>query len=175
MIFLIFSELILLVILVLASINFFNIVFRGFAPFFAANSQVINLATDNIKPTKDQVVYELGAGTANFLKAVEAKYPETKLIGIEYSLFTYLRTKAKLKALQSKIELRREDLYQTNLSDASIVYCYLIPTMMPKLSEKIQKECHKGTVIISYIFSIPGLSMRKTIQTKGGNIYFYEV
>lgn len=175
MIFLILLELILLVILVLAAINFFNIVFRGFAPLFAAGPQVINLIIENIKPTKGQVIYELGAGTANFLKAVETKYPETKLVGIEYSLFTFLRAKAKLKALKSKIDLRREDLYQTNLSDASIVYCYLIPTMMPKLSEKIQKECPKGTVVISYIFSIPGLSMRKTIQTKGGNIYFYEV
>lgn len=175
MIFLIVLELLLLVILVLVAINFFNIVFRGFAPFFAATPEIIKTIIDNIHPTKGQIVYELGAGTANFLKAVESKYPETKLIGIEYSLFPYLMAKAKLKALKSKIELRREDLYKTDLHHASFIYCYLIPSMMTKLSDKIQKECQPGTIIVSYIFSIPNLSIRKTIEAKGGNIYFYEI
>ncbi|MEI7620009.1 MAG: class I SAM-dependent methyltransferase [Candidatus Falkowbacteria bacterium] len=175
MTFLILLELILLVILVLSAINFFNIVFKGFAPFFAANSEVIKLVIDNIKPVKGQIVYELGAGTANFLKGVEAQYPETKLIGVEYSFFPYLLAKAKLKTLKSKIDLRRQNLYKTDLHDASFIYCYLIPTMMPRLSEKIQKECQPGTTVISYIFSIPNLSIRKTIETKGGNIYFYQV
>lgn len=172
---LIISELLLLIILILSAINFFNIVFRGFAPFFAADSKVIKTVIDNIKPVKGQVVYELGAGTANFLKGVEVQYPDTKLIGIENSFFPYLLAKTKLKTLKSKIDLRRQDLYKTDLHDASFIYCYLVPTMMPKLSEKIQKECQPGTTVISYIFSIPNLSIRKTIETKVGNIYFYQV
>jgi len=175
MILLIGLELLLLVILIFAAINFWNIVFRGFAPFFKAKQEVIDTIIDNIKPTKGQVIYELGAGTANFLQGVEARYPETKLIGIENSFYPYLLAKMKLRKLQSKINLKRENLYQTDLRDASFIYCYLIPTMMPKLSDKIQKECRPGTTVISYIFSIPNLPIRKTIETKGGNIYFYEV
>ncbi|OIO07521.1 hypothetical protein COX68_01265 [Candidatus Falkowbacteria bacterium CG_4_10_14_0_2_um_filter_41_15] len=175
MIFLIGLELLLLVILVFAAINFWNIVFRGFAPFVKANQEVIDIIIDNIKPTKGQVIYELGAGTANFLRGLEAKYPEAKLIGIENSFYPYLLAKAKLRKLQSRIDLRRENLYKTDLHGASFIYCYLIPTMMPKLSEKIQKECRPGTIVISYIFSIPNLPIHKTIETKGGNIYFYEV
>ncbi|MFA4942372.1 MAG: hypothetical protein WC564_01920 [Patescibacteria group bacterium] len=175
MIFLIILEVVLLVILVFVAMNFFNIVFRGFAPFFAAKPEVIETIIDNIKPVKGQVVYELGAGTANFLKGVEARYPEATLIGIENSFYPYLLTKTKLKTLKSKIDFRRGDLYKTSLHDASFIYCYLIPTMMPKLSEKIQKECRPGTIVISYLFSIPNLSIRKTIETKSGNIYFYEV
>jgi len=175
MIFLVLLELVLLVILVFAAINFFNIVFRGFAPFFAAKPEVVTLILDNIKPTKDQVVYELGAGNANFLQAMEAKYPEAKLIGVENSWWPYLLAKAKLKSLHSKIDLRRENLYKTNVQDASFIYCYLIPSMMPELSEKIRQECRPGTTVISYIFSIPNLSLRQTINTPGGNIYFYEV
>lgn len=175
MIILIVLELLLLVILVLTALNFFNIVFRGFAPFMTANSEVIKDIIDNINPDKGSLIYELGAGNANFLKGVEARYPETKLIGIEYSWFPYLLAKSRLKALKSRIELRRQDLYKTDLHNASIIYCYLIPSMMPKLSEKIQKECQPGTIVISYLFSIPNLSIRKTIETKGGNIYFYEI
>jgi 16S rRNA A1518/A1519 N6-dimethyltransferase RsmA/KsgA/DIM1 with predicted DNA glycosylase/AP lyase activity len=150
-------------------------VFRGFAPFFKANQEVIDIIIDNIKPTKGQVVYELGAGTANFLQGVEARYPEAKLIGIENSFYPYLLAKMKLRKLQSKIDYRRGNLYQTDLHNASFIYCYLIPTMMTKLSDKIWKECKAGTVVISYIFSIPNLPIRKTIETKDGNIYFYEV
>jgi 16S rRNA A1518/A1519 N6-dimethyltransferase RsmA/KsgA/DIM1 with predicted DNA glycosylase/AP lyase activity len=136
---------------------------------------VIVKIIENIHPEKGQVIYELGAGTANFLKGIETKYPETKLIGIENSVITYLRAKAKLKALKSRIDLRRQNLYQTDLHDASIIYCYLIPTMMAKLSDKITKECRPGTTVISYMFSIPNLSLRKTVETKSGNVYFYEV
>lgn len=175
MIFLILLELLLLVILVFAAINFFDVVFRGFAPFFRAKPEVINTIIDNIKPGRGQIVYELGSGTANFLRGVEAKYPGVKLIGIENSIFPYLLARLKLKKLKSQIELQKKDLYKVDLNEASIIYCYLIPTMMAKLSEKIRKECRPGTVVVSYVFSIPNLSIRKTIETKGGNIYFYEV
>ncbi len=175
MIFLMILELVLLVIVVLAAINFFNIVFRGFAPFFSAKPEVIATIINDIKLTKDQEVYELGAGTAKFLRGLEAKYPQAKLIGVEYSWFPYLLTKIRLTKAKSKIDLRREDLFKTNLSRAALIYCYLAPDMMVRLSEKIQKECRPGTIVVSYLFSIPNLPWHKTLEVGGNKIYFYQL
>jgi hypothetical protein len=80
-----------------------------------------------------------------------------------------------LRSSKSKIKLIRKNIFNTNISDANMIYCYLIPTMMPKLAEKIKRECRPGTIVVSYMFSIPGLQVLKITQAGENNINFYTV
>jgi 16S rRNA A1518/A1519 N6-dimethyltransferase RsmA/KsgA/DIM1 with predicted DNA glycosylase/AP lyase activity len=175
MLFLIIIELILLVILILAVVQFFNIVFRGFAPFFTTSAKAIRMVLEAVTINPHDHIYELGAGSARFLQAVEKMYPTTRLTGIEYSPLTYWLAKLNIKAKKSKVKLIRQNLFKTNLKDANLIYCYLIPDMMPKLQEKIMAECQPGTKIISHMFSIPNLEIKKRIEADHEVFYFYEV
>ena len=174
-IFLIIIGLILAVILVFALIEFINIVFRNFAPFFLTNKKVINLILKNIAIKDTGTVYELGSGLAWFLRAVEKKYKRATLIGVEYSPFTYLLANLVLQKNHSKIKMLHKDLFNVNLKEADLIYCFLLPEMLDKLADKLQNECRLGTVVVSYLFSIPNLELRKTIDNNGDIIYFYEV
>ena len=175
MLFLIIIELILLVILVLAVVQFFNIVFRGFAPFFTTGEKAIKMVLEAVTINPDDQIYELGAGSARFLLAVEKRYPTAKLIGVEYSPLTYWLAKLKMRSKKSRIKLVLQNLFKTNLREANLIYCYLIPDMMPKLQEKIKAECRPGTKIISHMFSIPNLDIKKRIEEDHEVFYFYEV
>jgi len=176
--FLVILGIILLAILIWAASDFFNIVYRGFAPlfpFFVTNTKTIDAILHGINLKPNATVFELGAGTAKFLRAVEKNQPQANLIGVEYSVIPYVISKFLLKKLKSNIKLVREDLFKTDISRADLIYCYLVPDMMEKLSAKIKKECRPGTLIVSYMFSIPNLNVKKIIDENREISYIYEV
>ncbi|HNX10609.1 MAG TPA: hypothetical protein PKI61_00490 [bacterium] len=175
MIWLIILEIILAAILVLAAVDFFHIVFRGAAPFMRAGQKILALIVPEIKLKGTETIYELGAGQADFLQIMEKKYPKAKLIGIEHSRWLYFFSKMMLNKKKSRINLIREDLFKTDIKKADLIYVYLVPTMMAKLSERITKECRPKTIIISYLFSIPNLTISKKLDINGNSVYFYEV
>ena len=43
---------------------------------------------------------------------------------------------------------------------------------MPPLAKKIREECRPGTMIISYVFSLPGFTAEKVLKDGDSNIYF---
>jgi len=175
MTFLVILGLVLLFCLIFMATEFFNIVFLGAAPFVMTKKKIIELLSREVKLGKGQRVYEVGAGLAKFLQAVEKSYPDTELIGIEYSWPVYCLSKMLLKSKHSRIKLIRKNLFKVNLGDADLIYCYLTPGMMYKLGEKFTAECRPGTKIISYAFSIPNMEIKRTIKEKGDTIYFYEI
>ncbi len=170
-----FIFVLLLVIIVLLSIQFFNIVFRGFAPFISTKFRVILTIIKELDLTGDEVVYELGAGQAGFLRAVEEKFKNDKLVGVEYSWWPYFLARLQLSLSNSRIKIIRKDFFKINLREADIIYCFLNPKTMNKLGSKIKKECRSGTLLISYCFKVKDLELEKTIKEGDNNIYFYRV
>ena len=166
---------ILLPIVVWIAMDFFNIIFRGFAPLVISRQKTIDLILDIIKPQPQQVIYELGSGSAKFLQMAEKKFPEVKLIGLEYSIIPFLFFSLVLRLKKSRIKIRLQNIFKANLQDADFIYCYLLPAMMPKLGAKIRSECKPGAMLISYLFSIPNWEPKQIIKQDNGAIYFYEV
>lgn len=167
-------SLILLVVIFFFSSQFFNVIFRGYAPFISSKPEVIKAIMPALDLPEEAVVYELGCGKAGFLRAVEEKYPQTKLIGIEYSLLPYIVAQIQISLNKSKIKVWRKNLFKVNVGEADLIYCYLNQEMMKKLEGKFKKECKSGTKIISYAFALPNLEPEKVIDLKDkSKIYFY--
>ncbi|MFH1522191.1 MAG: hypothetical protein ABIE43_00020 [Patescibacteria group bacterium] len=173
---LIISLLIILVFLVFLAMQFFNMIFRGFAPYISTRVEVIKKVLAEIEINAGDNVYELGSGKAGFLRAVEKKYPKVNYIGIEYSFLLWFISKMQINLCGSKIKLFKKNIFKVDLSKADLIYCYLNPKMMERLEEKFKKECRPGTRIISYAFAIPDFNATKTIRLENGSkIYFYNI
>lgn len=168
-------EIIVLLIIGWIALGFFNTIFRGFAPLVISRKKVIGLVLDVIKPQPNQVVYELGSGSAKFLQKIEEKWPDAKLVGLEYSIITFLFSSLFLWLRRSKIEIRRQNIFNVSLQEANIIYGYLFPSMMVRLGEKIRTECKPGTIFVSSMFSVPGWEPKQIIKQGSGTIYFYQV
>ena len=52
-----------------------------------------------------------------------------------------------------------KDLWKTDLSNADVIFVYLIPWRMADLEAKLKKEAKKGTVVISNSFMFPKWKM----------------
>lgn len=175
MILVIIVEIIAILLIGWVVVGFFSTIFRGYAPFVVSRKKVIDLVLGVIKPQPNQTVYELGSGSAKFLQKVEKKFPNVKLIGLEYSTFIFVFSSLFLKLKHSKIKICRKNIFDVNLKEADIIYGYLFPSMMAKLGEKIRTECKPGTIFVSSMFSVPGWEPKQTIKQGSGTIYFYQV
>ncbi len=165
----------LLVFAVFYVVQFYNVLFRGFAPYLNTHSKTIYKIISEIEIKGDETVYELGCGNAGFLQLFGKKHPNTKLIGFEYSFLPWLLANIQLKIHGVKnLRILRKNIFKADLSKVNIIYCYLNIDTMQKLKEKFNKECQENTQIISNKFQIRDWKPKKTIESKGEKVYFYK-
>lgn len=170
-----FFILLLLVFFIFFVVQFFNICFRGFAPFISTRPKVIQKIIKELKMAEDATVYELGCGRAGFLRALRKKYPQAKLIGIEYSFLPYLIGQIQNSFIGCKLKIIKKNFLKADLSQADVIYCYLNETTMKALEGKFRNECKSGTIVISYLFSLPNMKSEKelAVRNEKDKVYFY--
>lgn len=130
------------------------------------------LALAKIQP--GEVFYDLGCGDGRLIEA--AAHAGAKAIGFDISLLPYLITRVRLSLAGSEAKIRFKNLFSQNLSEANIIYLFLMPTAINKAKNKFEKELKKGTRVISYVFPIPGWTPVQVDKPPGCvSIYLYIV
>lgn len=151
-------------------------------PFVPSRMRVVKrmISAARIKP--DDVVFDLGCGDGRILFEAEKKLKtknRDKAIGFEIAPLVYFFAWARKFIARSRACIRFQSFFAANLRRADVIFCYLIPNVMPRLAAKIKKECRKGTRIVSNTFHIPGLKLvkilRKDLRRGIPTIYVYKV
>lgn len=130
--------------------------------------------------TDKDIVYELGSGDGEFTLTA-AEYGVKHAIGLEIDPLRYLI--ASMRRLKSpykkKVTFYRKNFKNVNMSDATIVYMYLVPQGIKRILPKFQKELKRGTVLISYRYEIPLEKKDTWIRyercEKKSKLYFYKI
>jgi SAM-dependent methyltransferase len=146
-----------------------------------------------IKP--GQKFYDLGCGDGRLV--ITATKAGANAIGFELSLAQYLHAKINVllsvipakAGIQSntqnpglpnqvgndKIKIQFQDFWNINLSDADIVYLFLMQSIYPKLKAKFEKELKPNAKIIVYAWPIQGWTPIKIDQSPNSlPIYLYQ-
>lgn len=166
--FLLLGSIVFLAVLVFLAEEFFNLLFRGYAPFISTKNKVLDEAVKQFQALNlpaGAKIYELGCGQAGFLRRLEksAKSKYT-LIGVEILAAVYLLAKAQLAMVGSKIKLRHKNFLKMSLTSGDCFYCYLGESLTARLSLKLQKEARPGSYLISNQFHLPGYEPIKEVQ-----------
>jgi len=130
-----------------------------------------------IKP--GEKFYDLGCGDGRVLVEAVKKY-NCYGIGYELVFFYYVlaRLRAKFSGEERRIEIRLKNIFQADLENADVIFCFLTPGLMKKIGELLkEKKLKKGTRIISYAFSIKGMEPVEKISHSedNWNIYLYKL
>lgn len=125
-----------------------------------------------------QTFYDLGCGDGRMLIEAE-KARKVNAVGYEIAPLVYFFAVARKLLNRSKAQIKFKNFFKENLENADVIFCYLMPAELKRLAKKIQKECKKGTHIISNTFHIEGMEPKKVIpkndKTKIPTLYFYQV
>lgn len=125
----------------------------------------ISAFMDAVPMKPGQLLIDLGCGDGRVLRNIRKKY-KARCRGYELNILAYL--KAWLLCMGDKeVKIRRQNFYNADLSGADVVFCYLFPDVMEKLSVKLKSELKPGTVIVSCNFPLPGYPPEKILKPQG--------
>ena len=137
----------------------------------------IAVLTEAVPMKTGQLLVDLGCGDGRVLRYAR-KNCGVRAIGYEVNLLAYLKA-AVLSIGLENIEIRLKNFWSQNLADADVVFCYLYPDVMQKLSDKLRAELKPGTFVVSCNFALPGFKPVRVLRPPGllhnDPIYIYRV
>jgi SAM-dependent methyltransferase len=129
------------------------------------------------KVGKNDVVYDLGSGDGRIPIMAVQKYNAVRAVGIDINPERIKEAEANLKTagVGDRVRFLNEDLFEANISDATVVTLYLLPSLNLKLLPKLLAELKPGTRIVSHAFDMGSWKPQQTIKTNGGTVYFWTI
>jgi ubiquinone/menaquinone biosynthesis C-methylase UbiE len=128
--------------------------------------------------TRTDVVYDLGCGDGRIV-ITAAKQFGARGVGIDIDPARIKDSNANAVAagVTDKVKFMNADIFSdnTNLSDASVVTLYLLPSLNVKLIPKLMRELKPGTRIVSNSFDMGEWEPEKTMEVDGRMIYFWTI
>jgi tRNA A58 N-methylase Trm61 len=120
------------------------------------------------------VVYDLGSGDGRLLFAALEK-GAGKIVGVELDagLAREARKTASGKGVESKSTFLEADVMDVNLSEATLILCYLFPTASAALKPKFESELRPGTRVVMESFPVQGWRPVKTEMRGYKTFYLY--
>lgn len=145
--------------------------------FLPTPPEVVSAMLDLAKVTDRDVVYDLGSGDGRTPIAA-AKEHGARGVGVEFNpkLVALSRQNAEKAGVGDRVRFINADLFETDLSEASVVTLYLLGSLNQKLLPKLQRELKPGSRIVSHAFTMGDLWKPDAERTVNGKtIYLWIV
>ena len=124
--------------------------------------------------TSGDVVYDLGSGDGRIVITAAKKYG-ARGVGVEIDPERVKEANANAvqAGVMDRVKFLQQDLFKTELRDASVVTLYLLPAVNLKLRPKLWSELKPGTRVVSHQFDMGDWKPEKTVEIEGAKIYFW--
>lgn len=152
---------------IVISINGAYTLWRWQVPYVASPRWPRQWMQQHLHLDRHDVFIELGCGDARTMSGLAKTYPTASFIGFELAWWPYLLAKWKTRR-QKNVLVQRRNFFQADLSRATVIYCFLLNSVMDRVVEIIVRQCRPGTTVISYRFKIPAWSEVKRITCPSG-------
>ncbi len=150
------------------------------SPFSPCPSGVMDLAQGLLCIDEDDVVLDIGSGDGRVLVKICGK-SGARGIGIEYDVA--LIQKAEAAIIKAGVEKDRLAIIHASADSdvcaniikevATCIFIYLVPKGVKAIAKQLIEFHKQGGRIVSYIFSIPGLTASRVEMFKSTKIYLY--
>ncbi|MBW4604880.1 MAG: methyltransferase domain-containing protein [Calothrix sp. FI2-JRJ7] len=124
----------------------------------------------------DDLIYDLGSGDG-IIPITAAQRYGARGVGIDLNpeRIQEANTNLQRSGVANNVEFCQQDLFETDLSKASVVTLYLLPEVMTKLRPKLLQELRPGTRILSHAFDMGDWEPQQVQQVDGRTIYLWVV
>ena len=144
------------------------------AAWSPASKRVVNKMLDMAEVDYEDILYDLGSGDGRIVSVAANDYHATG-VGIEADPIRVLWSKISLKLMGSSNRTRIiwGDLFNQDISRATVVTVFLWQRTNEKLKMKLQSELKPGTRVVSYIWTFSGWT--PVTVDKEDRIYLYVI
>ena len=127
--------------------------------------------------TKDDVIYDLGSGDGR-IPITAAQRHGTRGIGIDINpqRIREANANAREAGVTDRVEFLQQDLFESDISEATVVTLYLLPQLNLRLRPQLFEQLRPGTRIVSHDFDMGDWEPDRVVATnEGSTIYLWVV
>jgi precorrin-6B methylase 2 len=150
-------------------------------PYVPTPQKVVDQMLKLANVSSNDVLYDLGSGDGRIPITAVRKYGASRATGIEINprLVQRSRKNSQKAGVTDRVTFLQQDLFDTDLSEATVVTLYLLPGLNLRLRPKLLRELKPGTRIVSHDFDMgnwkPDRVERVRSTARHHTIYYWVV
>lgn len=146
-------------------------------PYVPTPQDVVERMLQMAKVGKTDVLFDLGCGDGRIV-ITAAKQHGARGTGIDLDpeRIGEARKNAQQAGVASRVNFEVADLFETDVSAASVVTLYLLPNVNTRLRPRLWKQLKVGSRVVSHAFDMgPEWPPERTDQVDGRTIYYWTI
>ena len=143
--------------------------------FVPTPQEVVDAMLKLAKVGPNDVVYDLGSGDGRIPIAAVKDFGAARATGIDIDPQRIKEAEANraTSGVADRVRFLNQDLFATNISEATVVTLYLLPSLNLKLLPKLRAELKPGTRIVSHAFNMGDWEPEQTLNVNGRTVYMW--
>lgn len=146
------------------------------APYYPTPQAIVDKMLDIAEVREGDYVIDLGSGDGR-IPITAAKRYGTKGMGVDINPVRVQEAKANAvnARVQDKVEFKQQNLFETDISKATVLTLYLMPRVNMELRPRILAELKPGTRVVSHAFDMGDWKPDRKVIVEGRTIYMWVV
>jgi SAM-dependent methyltransferase len=121
------------------------------------------------------VLYDLGCGDGRIPVSAAKLGARAVCIDIDPRRIAEANENVKKNNVGGQVKVLNQDLFTTDISEASVVSLYLLPSLNLKLRPTLWRTLKPGTRIVSHDFDMGDWKPEQTLNVDGATIYYWTI
>lgn len=138
-------------------------------PFEPTPQQVVPEMLKLARVGPGDVVYDLGCGDGRIVIAAAKLGARGVCVDIDPQRIRESRANAERAGVTERIRFLEQDLFETEIGDATVVTLFLWPSVNERLKPKLRRELRPGTRVVSYVHSMGDWRPGETLNVESAH------
>jgi SAM-dependent methyltransferase len=136
-------------------------------PYVPTHERIVNEMLKVASVKKNDVLYDLGSGDGRIV-ITAAKRFGTRGVGVDIDPIRVkeARENAVKAGVTDKVKFLQQDLFETDIREATVVTLYLLPEVNLRLRPKLLSDLKPGTRVVSHNYDMGDWTPLKTLQLR---------
>ena len=144
--------------------------------FVPTPNDVVNKMLELANVTAKDVVYDLGCGDGRIVITAAQRYGCRGVgIDIDPERIREATENVQKAKVTDKVKFIQGDLFEADISEATVVTLYLLTELNLKLRPKLMKDLRPGTRVVSHAFSMGDWKPERTELVNGASVYLWRI
>lgn len=146
-------------------------------PFVPTMPEIVDGMLRLANVGRGDVVYDLGCGDGRLVIAAVKKFGAKRGVGVDIDpeRIKESNDNARIAGVADRVKFVQQDLFTTNIKEATVVTLYLLPKVNLRLRPKLLAELKPGTRVVSNSFEMGDWKYEKMIHVEAQPIYFWTI
>ncbi len=148
---------------------------RPEVPFVPTPDDVVEKMLDLAAVGRNDVVYDLGSGDGRIVIAAARRGARAVGVDIDPQRIRESNENARQAGVTDRVRFINQNLFDTDLSEATVVTLYLLPSVNQRLKPKLLRELRPGARVVSHSFDMGDWKPERTAQVNGSTVYYWVI